>query len=166
MLALLHNITVSTCRYTSEHLSNFFLFRGRLCWLWRVKKTKADIRLWKAWRQRWGHNPWGSPLLHYKWHIQSSSLYKNMLLSRFVTRFIELDGLSCILNFLKSMDYETTESHIHTSLIGCINALMNNTQGRAHVLGHCESINIIAQSLATENLKTKVITHLIQLCKI
>lgn len=75
---------------------------------------------------------------------------------RFVTRFIELDGLSCILNFLKSMDYETTESHIHTSLIGCINALMNNTQGRAHVLGHCESINIIAQSLATENLKTKV----------
>uniref|UniRef100_A0A8D3BZ94 Disheveled-associated activator of morphogenesis 1-like n=1 Tax=Scophthalmus maximus TaxID=52904 RepID=A0A8D3BZ94_SCOMX len=75
---------------------------------------------------------------------------------RFVTQFIELDGLSCILNFLKSMDYETTESHIHTSLIGCIKALMNNSQGRAHVLGHCESINIIAQSLATENSKTKV----------
>lgn len=75
---------------------------------------------------------------------------------RFVTRFIELDGLSCILNFLKTMDYETSESHIHTSLIGCINALMNNTQGRAHVLGHCESINIIAQSLATENIKTRV----------
>nr|XP_019940231.1 PREDICTED: disheveled-associated activator of morphogenesis 1-like [Paralichthys olivaceus] len=75
---------------------------------------------------------------------------------RFVTRFIDLDGLSCILNFLKSMDYETTESHIHTSLIGCIKALMNNSQGRAHVLGHCESINIIAQSLATENIKTKV----------
>ncbi|CAB1437688.1 unnamed protein product [Pleuronectes platessa] len=75
---------------------------------------------------------------------------------RFVTRFIDLDGLSCILNFLTSMDYETTESHIHTSLIGCIKALMNNSQGRAHVLGHCESINIIAQSLATENIKTKV----------
>ncbi|XP_072314507.1 disheveled-associated activator of morphogenesis 1-like [Eucyclogobius newberryi] len=75
---------------------------------------------------------------------------------RFVTRFIELDGLSCLLNFLKNMDYETSESNIHTSLIGCINALMNNTQGRAHVLGHCESINIIAQSLAAENLKTKV----------
>lgn len=75
---------------------------------------------------------------------------------RFVTRFIELDGLSCLLNFLKSMDYETSESNIHTSLIGCINALMNNTQGRAHVLGHSESINIIAQSLATENIKTKV----------
>ncbi|XP_077394267.1 disheveled-associated activator of morphogenesis 1-like isoform X2 [Festucalex cinctus] len=75
---------------------------------------------------------------------------------RFVTRFIDLDGLSCILNFLKSMDYETTESPLHTSLIGCIKALMNNSQGRAHVLGHSESINIIAQSLATENIKTKV----------
>lgn len=54
------------------------------------------------------------------------------------------------------MDYETTESQIHTSLIGCIKALMNNSQGRAHVLSHPESINIIAQSLATENIKTKV----------
>lgn len=67
-----------------------------------------------------------------------------------------MDGLTCILNFLKSMDYETTESQIHTSLIGCIKALMNNSQGRAHVLSHSESINIIAQSLATENIKTKV----------
>ncbi|CAB1343022.1 unnamed protein product [Coregonus sp. 'balchen'] len=75
---------------------------------------------------------------------------------RFVTRFIDLDGLTCILNFLKTMDYETTESQIHTSLIGCIKALMNNSQGRAHVLSHSESINIIAQSLATENVKTKV----------
>lgn len=76
--------------------------------------------------------------------------------SRFVTRFIDLDGLSCILNFLNSMDYISTESQLHTSLIGCIKALMNNSQGRAHVLGHCEGINIIAQSLRTENIKTKV----------
>ncbi|XP_030580849.1 disheveled-associated activator of morphogenesis 1 [Archocentrus centrarchus] len=75
---------------------------------------------------------------------------------RFVTRFIELDGLSCVLDFLKSMDYEAAESQIHTSLIGCIKALMNNSQGRAHVLEHCESINIIAQSLRTDNTKTKV----------
>ncbi|XP_072284681.1 disheveled-associated activator of morphogenesis 1 isoform X2 [Pyxicephalus adspersus] len=75
---------------------------------------------------------------------------------RFVTRFIELDGLTCILNFLKNMDYEIAESQIHTSLIGCIKALMNNSQGRAHVLAHSESINVIAQSLATENIKTKV----------
>ncbi|XP_043930395.1 disheveled-associated activator of morphogenesis 1 isoform X2 [Protopterus annectens] len=75
---------------------------------------------------------------------------------RFVTRFIDLDGLTCILNFLKSMDYEISESRIHTSLIGCIKALMNNSQGRAHVLAHPESINVIAQSLSTENIKTKV----------
>uniref|UniRef100_A0A8B9CSG8 Dishevelled associated activator of morphosis 2 n=1 Tax=Anser brachyrhynchus TaxID=132585 RepID=A0A8B9CSG8_9AVES len=75
---------------------------------------------------------------------------------RFVTRFIELDGLSCLLNFLKSMDYETSESRIHTSVIGCIKALMNNSQGRAHVLAHPESINIISQSLRTENIKTKI----------
>uniref|UniRef100_A0A6I8S028 Dishevelled-associated activator of morphogenesis 1 n=1 Tax=Xenopus tropicalis TaxID=8364 RepID=A0A6I8S028_XENTR len=75
---------------------------------------------------------------------------------RFVTRFIDLDGLTCILNFLKCMDYEIAESQIHTSLIGCIKALMNNSQGRAHVLAHSESINVIAQSLATENIKTKV----------
>ncbi|XP_077180075.1 disheveled-associated activator of morphogenesis 1 isoform X1 [Paroedura picta] len=75
---------------------------------------------------------------------------------RFVTRFIDLDGLTCILNFLRSMDYETSESRIHTSLIGCIKALMNNSLGRAHVLAHSESINVIAQSLSTENIKTKV----------
>uniref|UniRef100_S4R6S4 Dishevelled associated activator of morphogenesis 1b n=1 Tax=Petromyzon marinus TaxID=7757 RepID=S4R6S4_PETMA len=74
---------------------------------------------------------------------------------RFVTRFIELDGLSCLLNFLKKMDYETAESQIHTSVIGCIKALMNNSQGRAHVLAHPESINVISQSLSSENA-TKV----------
>lgn len=75
---------------------------------------------------------------------------------RFVTRFIELDGLTCLLNFLKSMDYDTAESRIHTSVIGCIKALMNNSQGRAHVLAHPECINIISQSLRTENIKTKI----------
>uniref|UniRef100_A0A8C6UZM2 Dishevelled associated activator of morphogenesis 2 n=1 Tax=Neogobius melanostomus TaxID=47308 RepID=A0A8C6UZM2_9GOBI len=75
---------------------------------------------------------------------------------RFVTRFIELDGLTCLLNFLRSMDYETCESRVHTSVIGCIKALMNNSQGRAHVLAHPQSINTISQSLRTENIKTKV----------
>ncbi|XP_006799492.1 disheveled-associated activator of morphogenesis 2 [Neolamprologus brichardi] len=75
---------------------------------------------------------------------------------RFVTRFIELDGLTCLLNFLRSMDYETSESRVHTSVIGCIKALMNNSQGRAHVLAHPQSINTISQSLRTDNFKTKV----------
>ncbi|XP_049621280.1 disheveled-associated activator of morphogenesis 2 [Suncus etruscus] len=75
---------------------------------------------------------------------------------RFVTRFIELEGLTCLLNFLRSMDHTTCESRIHTSLIGCIKALMNNSQGRAHVLAQPEAISTIAQSLRTENSKTKV----------
>ncbi|XP_055492317.1 LOW QUALITY PROTEIN: disheveled-associated activator of morphogenesis 2 [Leucoraja erinacea] len=75
---------------------------------------------------------------------------------RFVTRFIELDGLTCLLNFLRSMAHDTLESRIHTSVIGCIKALMNNSQGRAHVLAHPESINVISHSLRTENVKTKI----------
>lgn len=73
----------------------------------------------------------------------------------FVTRFLEKDGLECLLNFLKHMDYTTMESSIHTSIIGCIKALMNNSQGRAHVFAFPDSVNIIAQSLSTENVRTK-----------
>ncbi|XP_013391279.1 disheveled-associated activator of morphogenesis 1-like, partial [Lingula anatina] len=75
---------------------------------------------------------------------------------RFVTRFIELDGLQCLLRFLENLDFETCQGAIHTSVIGCIKALMNNSQGRAHVLAHPNSINIIAQSLSTDNIKTKI----------
>lgn len=74
----------------------------------------------------------------------------------FVMRFLELDGLNCLLNFLENMDYDTSCSSIHTSVIGCVKALMNNSTGRAHVLAHPDSIDIIAQSLSTENIKTKI----------
>ncbi|XP_067938496.1 disheveled-associated activator of morphogenesis 2-like [Watersipora subatra] len=76
----------------------------------------------------------------------------------FVTRFIEKEGLHCLLDFLQGMDYETTQSSIHTSILGCLKALMNNTQGRAHVLAHGSAINIIAQSLSSDNIKTKIST--------
>ncbi|ENN80142.1 hypothetical protein YQE_03428, partial [Dendroctonus ponderosae] len=74
----------------------------------------------------------------------------------FVIKFIESKGLKGLLNFLKAMDYFTAQSSIHTSIIGCVKALMNNSTGRAHVLAHPTSINIIAQSLSTENIKTKI----------
>ncbi|OQR78633.1 disheveled-associated activator of morphogenesis 1-like [Tropilaelaps mercedesae] len=54
------------------------------------------------------------------------------------------------------MDRQTFESSVHTSAIGCIKALMNNSTGRSHVLAHPTAINIIAQSLATWNVKTKI----------
>ncbi|KAL3874321.1 hypothetical protein ACJMK2_037352 [Sinanodonta woodiana] len=74
----------------------------------------------------------------------------------FVVRFMQEDGLQVLLNFLSGMDFKVAQSNIHTAIIGCVKALMNNTQGRAHVLAHPNSINIIAQSLSCENLKTKV----------
>lgn len=50
----------------------------------------------------------------------------------FVVRFIELNGLQIILDFLSNMDYETAQSPIHTSMIGCIKALMNNSVCTSH----------------------------------
>ncbi|KAL1138866.1 hypothetical protein AAG570_008928, partial [Ranatra chinensis] len=74
----------------------------------------------------------------------------------FVQHFVESDGLLALLHLLESMDYYTTQSTIHTSLIGGVKALMNNSTGRAHVLAHPTAINTIAQSLSSENIKTKV----------
>ena len=45
----------------------------------------------------------------------------------FVTRFIEAEGLIKLLDFLAAMDYDTKQSTIHTALLGCIKALMNNS---------------------------------------
>lgn len=74
----------------------------------------------------------------------------------FVLHFVELDGLIALISCLTAMDYNTAQSSVHTSLIGCVKALMNNSTGRAHVLAHPTAINTIAQSLSTENIKTKV----------
>lgn len=38
-----------------------------------------------------------------------------------------MEGLTCLLNFLSQMSYETSQSPIHTSVIGCFKALMNNS---------------------------------------
>ena len=69
---------------------------------------------------------------------------------------MEADGLGCLLNLLAGMDWDTGQSAIHTAALGCVKALMNNSTGRAHMLAHPTGVNIIAQSLASENIKTKV----------
>ncbi|XP_065661274.1 disheveled-associated activator of morphogenesis 2 isoform X3 [Hydra vulgaris] len=73
----------------------------------------------------------------------------------FVLWFLNNEGLQCLVDILANMDWETCESTIHTACIGCLKALMNNSNGRSEVLAHPNCINIIAQSLITENLKTK-----------
>jgi len=74
----------------------------------------------------------------------------------FVSRFLEVDGLNCLLNLLAGMDWDTAQSNIHTAALGCVKALMNNSTGRAHMLAHSTGVNTIAQSLSSENIKTKV----------
>ncbi|XP_037934330.1 disheveled-associated activator of morphogenesis 1 isoform X2 [Teleopsis dalmanni] len=74
----------------------------------------------------------------------------------FVLRFVELDGLPALLSLLQNMNISVANNMLHTSLIGCIKALMNNSTGRSHVLAHPTSIDIIARSLAADNIKTKV----------
>ncbi|CBY24229.1 unnamed protein product [Oikopleura dioica] len=74
----------------------------------------------------------------------------------FVDRFIEIHGLSHLLNFLKEMEKDMKETRIHTSAIACIKALMNNQAGRANVLEHPDAVDIITYSLNVENVKTKI----------
>ncbi|XP_023325482.1 disheveled-associated activator of morphogenesis 1 [Eurytemora carolleeae] len=74
----------------------------------------------------------------------------------FVSRFLEENGLNCLLDLLAGMDWDTAQSSIHTAALGCMKALMNNTSGRAHVLAHPTGVNIITQSLSSENVKTRI----------
>jgi len=57
---------------------------------------------------------------------------------------------------LRMQEKEDSNSPLHTSLIGCIKALMNNSMGRAHVLAHPTAIDTIARSLAADNIRTKI----------
>lgn len=71
-------------------------------------------------------------------------------------RFIEIQGLEFIFKFLDKMDYDYRSSVIHTAVIGCIKAVMNNSHGRAHVMTHPKAIRIITQSLSCDNTKAKI----------
>lgn len=47
----------------------------------------------------------------------------------FVLRFVELNGLSALLDILRVLDIRVANSPMHSSLIGCLKALMNNSVG-------------------------------------
>ncbi|XP_045499988.1 disheveled-associated activator of morphogenesis 1 isoform X1 [Colias croceus] len=72
----------------------------------------------------------------------------------FVLRFIKQGGLTALLEALQRAPRD--DAVTRHNLIAGIKALMNNSTGRAHVLAHPTSIDLIAQSLDTENVKTKV----------
>ncbi|XP_063855230.1 disheveled-associated activator of morphogenesis 1-like [Scylla paramamosain] len=75
----------------------------------------------------------------------------------FVNEFIEAGGLASLLQFLTQMDDSTFQSSIHMNVIACVKALMNNSNGRKHILAHPTCMNVISQSLTTEHLKTKTL---------
>nr|XP_021184368.2 disheveled-associated activator of morphogenesis 1 isoform X4 [Helicoverpa armigera] len=72
----------------------------------------------------------------------------------FVLRFIKQGGLGSLLDALQRAPRD--DASTRHNLIAAIKALMNNSTGRAHVLAHPTSIDLIAQSLDTDNVKTKV----------
>ncbi|XP_061717684.1 disheveled-associated activator of morphogenesis 1 [Cydia pomonella] len=72
----------------------------------------------------------------------------------FVLRFVKQGGLGALLDALQRAPRDDAINR--HNLIAGIKALMNNSTGRAHVLAHPTSIDLIAQSLDTENVKTKV----------
>ncbi|XP_063385445.1 disheveled-associated activator of morphogenesis 1 [Cydia fagiglandana] len=72
----------------------------------------------------------------------------------FVLRFVKQGGLGALLDALQRAPRDDAINR--HNLIAGIKALMNNSTGRAHVLAHPTSIDLIAQSLETENVKTKV----------
>ena len=45
----------------------------------------------------------------------------------FVSRFMEAEGLNCLLSLLAGLDWDTAQSDIHTVALGCVKALMNNS---------------------------------------
>lgn len=47
----------------------------------------------------------------------------------FVLRFIDLQGIPELLGILQLLDSRVANSPLHTSLIGCLKALMNNSVG-------------------------------------
>ena len=81
--------------------------------------------------------------------VESTKLIDSLKMSlrtqpmSFVLRFIEIGGLDCLLNFLKSMSYEMSNRPIHTSMLGCLKALMNSTVSDRHLFSLCSVENIV-----------------------
>lgn len=75
---------------------------------------------------------------------------------RFVLMFIEADGLTFILDLLSVMDYRSRQTEEHLNAVKCISALMNNAHGLKCVISYPNSMKIIAQSLHSSDIPTKI----------
>eukprot|EP00126_Sphaerothecum_destruens_P003636 Sdes_comp17403_c0_seq1m6617 len=76
---------------------------------------------------------------------------------RWVISFIEYDGFSFLLHLLNSMTKYEKNGSVHSHIIKCIKALMNNNCGLEIVIQHPEGINTISKSLVTTNCRTRTL---------
>ncbi|CAG7828896.1 unnamed protein product [Allacma fusca] len=70
----------------------------------------------------------------------------------FVQRFLDLEGLNILLETLSNHKY----LKYHPGIIQCMKSILNNSTGRAYVLAHPSALNIVSESLASDNIKCKV----------
>lgn len=75
-----------------------------------------------------------SPCHEYNFKIESHTAFLDALKTAlrtsahsFVLRFVELNGLPALLDILRALDIRVANSPMHSSLIGCLKALMNNS---------------------------------------
>lgn len=78
--------------------------------------------------------PDDSPCHEYNFKIESHTAFLDALKTAlrtsahsFVLRFVELNGLPALLDILRALDIRVANSPMHSSLIGCLKALMNNS---------------------------------------
>lgn len=85
-------------------------------------------------KQQFQSRPDESPCHEYNFKIESHTAFLDALKTAlrtsahsFVLRFVELNGLSALLDILRVLDIRVANSPMHSSLIGCLKALMNNS---------------------------------------
>lgn len=85
-------------------------------------------------------SPEDSPCREYSFKIESHTTLLDALKTAlrtsahsFVLRFVELEGLPALLDLLQALDIRVANSPLHTSLIGCLKAMMNNSVSRTEM---------------------------------
>lgn len=85
-------------------------------------------------KQQFQSRPDDSPSHEYNFKIESHTAFLDALKTAlrtsahsFVLRFVELNGLSALLDILRVLDIRVANSPMHSSLIQCLKALMNNS---------------------------------------
>ena len=78
--------------------------------------------------------------------------------TEFSIDFINLQGFPLILSFLQCLNENLRETRIHLNLLGCIKSLLNDKDGRRHILSHPNGLLIVVSiSLPCANLKIKIL---------